>query len=74
MALLATVEMTHFFGAMGTDVVIVGPGDVLADREDRDIAERLTDAYAAKHELHLGYEVTALAADDGKACHCRVGN
>lgn len=59
------VEMAHFFGAMGTDVVIVGHGDVLADREDRDIAERLTDAYAAKHELHLGYEVTALEADDG---------
>ncbi len=58
------VEMAHFFGAMGTEVVIVGHGDVLVDREDQDIAERLTDAYADKHELHLGFEATALAADD----------
>jgi mycothione reductase len=57
------VEMSHFFGAMGTDVTIVGHGDVLADREDRDIAERLTDAYADKYELHLSFEATALAAD-----------
>lgn len=57
-------EMGYFFGAMGTDVAIVGHGDVLVDREDRAIAERLTDAYADKHELHLGFEATALAADD----------
>lgn len=57
-------EMGHFFGTMGTEVVIVGHGDVLVDREDQDIAERLTDAYADKHELHLGFEATALEADD----------
>lgn len=61
------VEMGHFFGTMGTEVVIVGHGDVLADREDRDVAERLTDAYADRHELHLGYKATALEADDGKS-------
>ena len=59
------VEMGHFFAQMGTDVAIVGRGDVLADREDRDIAERLTDAYERHHEVHLGYEATALD-DDGE--------
>ncbi|QLG61217.1 dihydrolipoyl dehydrogenase family protein [Halorarum salinum] len=60
------VEMAHFFGGMGSEVVVVGRGDVLADREDRDVAERLTDAYADRHELHLGHEVTALAEGDGE--------
>lgn len=59
------VEMGHFFGTMGTDIAIVGHGNVLADREDQAVAKRLTDAYADKHELHLGYEVTALETDSG---------
>jgi len=58
------VEMAHFFGAMGAEVVVVGRADVLASREDRDVAERLTDAYADRYEVHTGYEVTELAADD----------
>ena len=57
------VEMAHFFGAMGTDVAIVGRGDVLAAREDRDVAERLTEAYDERHDLYLGYAATALEAE-----------
>ncbi|MDS0300378.1 dihydrolipoyl dehydrogenase [Halogeometricum sp. S1BR25-6] len=57
------VEMAHLFGALGTDVAVVGRGDVLLDREDREVAERLTEAYGEKHELHLGREVTALRED-----------
>ncbi|MBX0297450.1 dihydrolipoyl dehydrogenase family protein [Haloarcula nitratireducens] len=57
------VEMAHFFGQLGTDVVIVGHGTALVDREDEEIAHRLTDAYREKHELHLGFEATAIAAD-----------
>ncbi|MFB6152767.1 MAG: NAD(P)/FAD-dependent oxidoreductase [Halodesulfurarchaeum sp.] len=54
------VEMGHFFGTMGTDVSIVGRSDLLVDGEDRDIARRLTAAYAESHDLSLGYEATAL--------------
>ena len=57
------VELAHFFGQMGTGVVVVGHGDVLVDREDRDVAERVTEVYDRDHELHLGFEVTALAED-----------
>jgi len=46
---------------MGTDVTIVGHGDVLLSREDSDVAERLTEAYREKHELHLGYSATEIA-------------
>ena len=60
------VEMSHFFGRMGSEVVVVGHGDLLVDREDRAVAERLTDAYREKCELHLGYEATALREDGGE--------
>ncbi|WP_129115800.1 dihydrolipoyl dehydrogenase family protein [Halegenticoccus tardaugens] len=54
------VEMSHFFAEMGAEVTIVGRGDALLAREDRDVAERLTEAYGRKHDLYLGYEATAL--------------
>ncbi|MFC6757211.1 MULTISPECIES: dihydrolipoyl dehydrogenase family protein [Haloarcula] len=60
------VEMGHFFGQMGSDVTVVGRGDVLLDREDAAIAERLTEAYRAKHDLKLGFSATAIADDDGE--------
>ncbi|WP_313693691.1 dihydrolipoyl dehydrogenase family protein [Halorarum halobium] len=60
------VELAHFFGQMGSEVVVVGHGDVLVDREDRDIAERLTEVYADRHDLYLGHSATALAEADGE--------
>ena len=59
------VEMAHFFSQMGSDVIVVGHGDVLLSREDREVAERLTDAYREKHDLRLGYEATAMRETDG---------
>ncbi|WP_436910288.1 dihydrolipoyl dehydrogenase family protein [Halosimplex marinum] len=60
------VELSHFFGQMGSEVAVVGSGDVLLDREDRDVAERLTEAYREKHDLHLGYRAAEIAGDDGE--------
>jgi dihydrolipoamide dehydrogenase len=60
------VELSHFFSQLGSDVTIVGHGDALVDREDAAIAERLTDAYREKHELHLGFEATAIGDEDGE--------
>jgi dihydrolipoamide dehydrogenase len=59
-------EMGHFFGAMGSEVAIVGHGDVLVGREDRDVAEFVTDVYAENHEVHTGYEVTELADEQSE--------
>ncbi len=60
------VELSHFFSQVGSDVTIVGRGDALAAREDAAIAERLTEAYREKHELHLGFEATAIANEDSE--------
>nr|WP_193570659.1 FAD-dependent oxidoreductase [Halorubellus sp. JP-L1] len=59
------VELAHFFGQMGASVTIVGHGDVLLSREDREIAERLTDAYRERFDLHLGYRATEIGEADG---------
>jgi dihydrolipoamide dehydrogenase len=58
-----TVELAQFFGQTGSEVAIVGSGDVLLDREDRDAAEHLTEAYRDEHDLHLGYRASELAED-----------
>ena len=57
------VELAHFFGQMGAEVAIVGHGDLLVHREDRDAAERLTDAYRRRYDLNLGYSASELAED-----------
>ncbi|UPW01102.1 dihydrolipoyl dehydrogenase [Halorussus gelatinilyticus] len=67
-------EMSHFFDAMGTEVSIVGHGDRLVDREDPEIARHLTDAYAERHEVHTGYEVTELVEDGDGASEGDEGN
>ncbi|WP_348613043.1 dihydrolipoyl dehydrogenase family protein [Halobaculum rarum] len=59
-------ELSHFFSQMGTEVVIVGRRDVLVDREDRAVAERLTEAYRRDHDLRLGYSATAIEEVDGR--------
>ena len=59
------VEMAHFYSQMGSAVTVVGHGDVLLSREDREVAERLTEAYRERHDLRLGYEVTAVRETDG---------
>ncbi|MFC7141190.1 dihydrolipoyl dehydrogenase family protein [Halosimplex aquaticum] len=59
-------ELSHFFSQMGADVVIVGHAELLVDREDSDVAERLTEVYREKHELHLGYSATEIAESDGE--------
>ena len=62
------VELSHFFSQMGTEVVIVGHGDTLVDGEDREVAERLTEAYRAKpnHDLRLGYRASTIEESDGR--------
>ncbi|PSQ06809.1 dihydrolipoamide dehydrogenase [Halobacteriales archaeon QS_6_71_20] len=58
-------ELSHFFSQMGAEVVIVDHSDVLVDREDPEIAAHVTDVYRRKHDVHLGYDVTAIEDTDG---------
>ncbi|WP_137284913.1 dihydrolipoyl dehydrogenase family protein [Halorussus salinisoli] len=56
-------EMGHFFGAMGAEVAVVSHSDVLVSREDRDVAEFVTDAYAERYDVYTGYGATELVEE-----------
>lgn len=54
-------ELGHFFGALGTKVTIVEMGDVLVNREDREVADTFTKLFSEKHTVLLGHKVVKVA-------------
>lgn len=59
------LELGYFFETMGTDVTIIEKHDVLVHREDHDISTAITDVARDRHEVHTGFEATAVAASNG---------
>ncbi|MFP8954829.1 dihydrolipoyl dehydrogenase [Natrialbaceae archaeon A-arb3/5] len=69
-------ELGYFFGALGTDVSLVGRSDTLVSREDDAVGEVVTDSLEQYCDLYTGYEaetvenegdqtvVTAAPSDD----------
>ena len=60
------VELGYAFGALGTDVTIVEMMDTLLPREDGDVATAFTEIAADRHDVHTGYRVTAVEADNDR--------
>ena len=52
-----TAELTHFFGALGTEVTIIHRGPSLLRAEDEDVARRFTEVYQRKFDLLLSARV-----------------
>ena len=46
-------ELAHFFGALGTEITMLVMGDLLLEREDREIAGWFTREFAAKYRVLL---------------------
>lgn len=59
-------ELGYFYGAMGSDVTIVGRSDHLVSDEDRDVREAFTEAFAERYDVRTGHEATAVEEDDGE--------
>lgn len=53
-----SMELAHFFGALGTEVTLVQRASVLASKEDKQIAERFTEVAQRKYNVVLGAEVS----------------
>jgi pyruvate/2-oxoglutarate dehydrogenase complex dihydrolipoamide dehydrogenase (E3) component len=53
--------MAHVFGSLGCDVTIVTRGPAMLRYEDRDVSERLTEAYARRFRVVLGSEARRVA-------------
>lgn len=54
-------ELAHFYGSLGTKINIVHRNGVLINREDRDIAQRLTDIFRQKYNLYTDSEPTKVS-------------
>lgn len=57
-------ELGYFFGALGTDVSIVGRSDRLVPREDDDVSEAVTESLENYCDIYTGYEAAAVAESD----------
>ncbi|WP_226482361.1 dihydrolipoyl dehydrogenase [Natrinema amylolyticum] len=60
-------ELGYFFGALGTEVSIVGRSDRLVPREDDDVSATVTESLEAYCDVYTGHEAAAVepAADGG---------
>lgn len=56
-------ELAHFYGTLGTKINIIHRNDVLINREDREIAQRLTEVFRQKYSVYTGYEPVNVAKD-----------
>ena len=54
------LEMAHFYDAMGTDITILERGDLLLDREDREISEKITETASNRYDVHIDTSVTGI--------------
>lgn len=58
-------ELGYFFGALGTEVSIVGRSERLVPREDDDVSAAVTDGLERYCDLYTGYEAVEAREDDG---------
>ncbi|WP_440772106.1 dihydrolipoyl dehydrogenase [Natronorubrum sp. DTA28] len=70
-------ELGYFFGALGTEVTMIGRSETLVPREDDDVSEVVTNSLERYCDVYAGYEaaevsqdgervvVTAAPSDDG---------
>lgn len=58
-------ELGHFFGALGTDVTIIGREDELLPNEDVDVREAVTKIFDERYTVHTGYTATHVESANG---------
>ncbi|WP_226004981.1 dihydrolipoyl dehydrogenase [Natrinema salinisoli] len=58
------VELGYFFGALGTEVSIVGRSDRLVPREDDDVSAVVTESMKTYCDVYTGYEAAEVSQDD----------
>ncbi|PSG99070.1 MAG: dihydrolipoamide dehydrogenase [Nanohaloarchaea archaeon SW_7_43_1] len=61
-----SLELAHFYDAMGTDVTILERGDKLLKREDSDISGKITEIAKRRYNVNLGLPATEVREKDGE--------
>lgn len=61
-----SLELAHFYDAMGTEVTILEMQDQLLSREDRDISEKITEIAEERYSVELEVSATEIREESGK--------
>jgi len=61
-----SLELAHFYDAMGTDVTILERGEKVLKREDRDISEKITEMAEDRYDVELEVSATEIKEENGK--------
>ncbi|PSH01188.1 MAG: dihydrolipoamide dehydrogenase, partial [Nanohaloarchaea archaeon QH_8_44_6] len=70
-----SLELAHFYDAMGTDVTILERGDKLLKREDSDISGKITEIAEGRYNVNLGLSATEVREqDDEKIVFAETGD
>ncbi len=56
-------ELGHFFGGLGTKVIVIQGEDRLVPREDRQISQTFTDIFGQRHTVLLNHTAQSVAHD-----------
>ena len=59
-------ELGYYFDAFDTEVILIDRGDSLVSREDSEVATAFTDIASDRHEIHTGYQVSAVTESNGE--------
>ncbi|ELY36460.1 dihydrolipoyl dehydrogenase [Natronorubrum tibetense] len=57
-------ELGYFFGALGTDVTMIGRSETLVPREDDDVSEVVTNSLERYCDVYAGYEAASVEERD----------
>jgi dihydrolipoamide dehydrogenase len=61
-----SLELAHFYEAMGTDVTILERGERLLKREDKQISEKITELAMERYDVELNVSATELREVEGR--------
>lgn len=58
-------ELGHFYGALGTDITIIGRATDLVPSEDVDVREAVTEVFSDRYTIHTGFRPTRVTSTTG---------
>lgn len=61
-----SMELAHFYDAMGTEVTILERGNSLLKREDKEISQKITEIAKDRYNVNLNVSATEMYEEDGE--------
>ena len=61
-----TMELAHFYEALGTEVTILERGQKVLKREDEEVSAKITEIAKKRYDLQLEVSANQIKAEDGK--------